>query len=58
MHYLRRTDYSQGSHTFGMEWSENYLYTYVDSRLLQILSVGLGGANMRTRSGLSAQGYS
>lgn len=58
IHYLRRADYSQGFHTFGMEWSENYLYTYVDNRLLQILSVGFGGVNMWTRSGLSAQGYS
>ncbi|MCJ1308483.1 hypothetical protein MMC25_002136 [Agyrium rufum] len=24
-------------HTFGLEWSEKYLFTYIDSRLLQIL---------------------
>lgn len=24
-------------HTFGLEWSEKYLYTYLDSRLLQVL---------------------
>lgn len=57
-HYLRRSDYSQGFHTFGMEWSEKYLFTYIDNRLLQILSVGFGGGNMWTRSGLSDQGYS
>jgi len=56
--YIRRTDYSQGFHTFGLEWSQNYLYTYVDNRLLQVLSVGFGGENMWARSGLSAEGYS
>jgi hypothetical protein len=27
------------SDTFGLEWSENYLYTWVDSRLQQVLFV-------------------
>lgn len=53
-HYLRRSDYSKGFHTFGIEWSEKYLYTYVDNRLLQVLSVGFGkGQNMWGRSGLA-----
>ena len=26
-------------HTFGVEWSENYLFTYVDNRLMQVLYV-------------------
>jgi beta-glucanase (GH16 family) len=30
------TTYASGFHTFGMEWSEKYLFTYVDSRLLQV----------------------
>ena len=29
--------YAQGFHTFGLEWSEKYLFTYVDTRLLQVL---------------------
>lgn len=33
-HNLRRTDYSETFHTFGLEWSEKYLFTYIDSRLL------------------------
>jgi Glycosyl hydrolases family 16 len=33
-HNLRRTDYSEAFHTYGLEWSENYLFTYIDSRLL------------------------
>jgi beta-glucanase (GH16 family) len=56
-HYLRRSDYSKGFHTFGLEWSQNYLYTYIDNRLLQTLSVGFGSKNMWTRSGLASQGY-
>jgi beta-glucanase (GH16 family) len=33
-HNLRRTDYTETFHTYGLEWSENYLFTYIDSRLL------------------------
>jgi beta-glucanase (GH16 family) len=32
-----RTDYSKEFHTFGMEWSEDYLFTYLDTRLQQVL---------------------
>ncbi|TAQ89674.1 hypothetical protein B7494_g2010 [Chlorociboria aeruginascens] len=31
------TTYAAKEHTFGLEWSEKYLFTYVDSRLLQVL---------------------
>ena len=31
------TTYAAGPHTFGMEWSDKYIFTYVDSRLLQVL---------------------
>ncbi len=31
------TTYGGREHTFGVEWSEKYLFTYVDSRLLQVL---------------------
>jgi len=30
------TTFSADFHTFGMEWSEKYLFTYVDNRLLQV----------------------
>lgn len=33
-HNVRRTDYSESFHTFGLEWNENYLFTYVDTRLV------------------------
>lgn len=38
-HLLRRTDYSSSFHTFGLEWSEDYLFTYIDSRLLQVFFI-------------------
>lgn len=31
------TTYSAGFNTFGLEWSQKYLFTYVNSRLLQVL---------------------
>ncbi|KAK3331368.1 glycoside hydrolase family 16 protein [Apodospora peruviana] len=33
------TTYSSSFHTFGVEWSQKYLFTYIDSRLLQVLYV-------------------
>ncbi|KAG9230646.1 putative beta-1,3-glucan-binding protein [Amylocarpus encephaloides] len=31
------TTYSATSHTFGLEWSQKYLFTYINSNLLQVL---------------------
>lgn len=31
------TTYAAKFHTFGLEWSEKYLFTYIDTRLLQVL---------------------
>ena len=33
-HNLRRTDYSEAYHTYGLEWSPDYLFMYIDTRLL------------------------
>jgi beta-glucanase (GH16 family) len=33
------TTYPAAFHTFGVEWSEKYIYTYVDSRLAQVMYV-------------------
>lgn len=30
------SEYGEQFHTFGLEWSEKYLYTYVDTKLLQV----------------------
>jgi beta-glucanase (GH16 family) len=56
--YKRRGDWSQDFHIYGLEWSEKYLYTYIDNRLLQVLSTTFGGENMWARSGLGSTGYS
>jgi len=34
------TTYPAAFHTFGVEWSEKYIYTYVDTRLAQVMYVG------------------
>lgn len=31
------TTYSASTHTFGLEWSQKYLFTYIDTLLLQVL---------------------
>ncbi|KAH7122381.1 concanavalin A-like lectin/glucanase domain-containing protein [Dendryphion nanum] len=31
------TTYSKKWHTFGVEWSEKYIFTYIDTRLLQVM---------------------
>jgi len=51
-------DSTKDFHTFGLEWSENYLYTYIDNRLLQVVSVAFGssGGDMWSRGGFEAQG--
>lgn len=34
---LQRGDLAQGYHTYGMQWSEDYIFTYLDTPLKQIL---------------------
>lgn len=31
------TTYAKSFHTFGVEWSEKYIFTYIDTRLLQVM---------------------
>lgn len=33
-HNVKRTDYTKAFHTYGLEWTQNYLFMYIDSRLL------------------------
>ncbi|EED20770.1 gram-negative bacteria binding protein, putative [Talaromyces stipitatus ATCC 10500] len=40
--YMTRGDYSDDYHTFGMEWSDEYIYTWVDSRLAQSMYIPFG----------------
>jgi beta-glucanase (GH16 family) len=51
---LRRQDLSRGFHTYGIEWSETRLFTWIDDRVYQILSTGFGpswGGTMYQRAG-------
>ncbi|KAI1848719.1 hypothetical protein JX266_005578 [Neoarthrinium moseri] len=41
---IKHGDYSDDFHIYGMEWSDSYLYTYVDNRLLQSLYVPFGSS--------------
>ncbi|CAI4211263.1 unnamed protein product [Parascedosporium putredinis] len=34
---IRHSTYSKDFNTFGLEWSQKYLFTYVNSRLLQVM---------------------
>ncbi|KAI7785121.1 hypothetical protein LA080_008157 [Diaporthe eres] len=33
----RRGDFTEGFHTFGIEWTDKYIYMYFDNRLTQVL---------------------
>lgn len=52
---IPRSDFSEKFHTFGFEWSDDYMFTYLDSRLQQVLFVGIIGKkspkNFFTRGG-------
>lgn len=37
---LRRTDFTQEFNTFGVDWTEDYIFTYLNSRLVQTLFTG------------------
>lgn len=36
-HRILRGHFGQGYNTFGLEWSEKYIFTYVNTRLMQVL---------------------
>jgi beta-glucanase (GH16 family) len=46
---VRRTDYSKGFHTYGIEWTQDYLFTWVDSPLYQVLYVDFKKEDMWSR---------
>ena len=55
---ILRGAYSEGFNTYGLEWSQKYLFTYVNSRLLQVMYVNFdkpmwerGGFPQRTENG-------
>jgi beta-glucanase (GH16 family) len=36
---VKRNDFSDGFHTYGIEWSKDYLFTWIDDPLQQVLYV-------------------
>lgn len=37
--YLQRTDFSEKFHTFGLEWTEDYIFMYLGNRLRRVFSL-------------------
>lgn len=56
---LDRGDYSEEYHTFGMEWSPNYIFMYVDFVLRQTMYVPFGSrwGDMYSRGKYGAMDY-
>lgn len=52
---VRRSDLSQEFHVYGIEWSKNYLYTYIDSKLQQVLYMPFTGYSMWQRGEFASQ---
>jgi beta-glucanase (GH16 family) len=52
---VRRTDYSEEYHTYGLEWSEDYMFMYLDSKLLQVQYINFRGKkDMYTKGGFGS----
>ncbi|KAH9863832.1 hypothetical protein J1614_009764 [Plenodomus biglobosus] len=49
--FLRRTDFASSFHTFGFEWTENYIFTYLDNRLKQVLYTKYSDKNRLWKKG-------
>jgi len=45
----RRTYYNQEYHTYGLEWNENYLWTYIDSKVSQVISLRFNAQSFWSR---------
>ncbi|WWD18620.1 hypothetical protein CI109_103073 [Kwoniella shandongensis] len=45
----RRTYYSQKYHTYGLEWNDKFLWTYIDSRVAQVISYRFNKESFWTR---------
>ncbi|WWC88556.1 uncharacterized protein L201_003467 [Kwoniella dendrophila CBS 6074] len=45
----RRTYYSQQYHTFGLEWNDKFMWTYIDSRVSQVISYRFNKESFWTR---------
>lgn len=56
---LRRSDFAQAFHTYGLEWSSGYMYVYIDNRLSQAVYMGFGSGfgTMWNRGNFQKLGY-
>ncbi|KAL0255819.1 hypothetical protein I308_100628 [Cryptococcus tetragattii IND107] len=45
----RRTYYSQKYRTFGLEWNDKFMWTYIDSRISQVISLRFNKESFWTR---------
>ncbi|KAK6525362.1 hypothetical protein TWF694_005501 [Orbilia ellipsospora] len=52
--YLRRSDFSKNFNTFGLEWTENYLVTYLGSRIHQVMYVDFESQGFWARGNFAA----
>jgi hypothetical protein len=52
---LRRTDFSKEFHRFGIEWSKDYLFTYIDNRLQQVMYMNFRGEKTMWERGTFSQ---
>jgi beta-glucanase (GH16 family) len=53
---LKRRDLSKDFHTYGIEWSQDYVFTWIDDRVYQMVSTGFGakwGGNLYQRGGFA-----
>lgn len=41
---IRRSDYTLGFHKYGLVWTKDYLFTYLDTELLQVLYMSFRGS--------------
>lgn len=39
---LHRDDFGDDFHTYGVEWSEDYIFTWIDDRVTKVLQVDFG----------------
>jgi beta-glucanase (GH16 family) len=49
--FFRRQTFASSYHTFGLEWTEKYLFLYLDSRLKQVMYTHFNGANFLWNKG-------
>ncbi|KAI9709914.1 MAG: hypothetical protein M1820_002991 [Bogoriella megaspora] len=47
--HAKLSTFADGFHTFGIEWNEKYMFTYIDTRLLQVVYTAFAGESFWDR---------